>query len=132
MPRTMRDQEVRAVTALPGQKRYAYFVKRVADWQALWTVRSASGWALVGEEGAQEAVPVWSDEAFAKLSCVGDWADHWPERIGLREWLDRWLPGMSRDGRMAVVFPVGEPLHGVLVSPDRLAQEIQSELDSLE
>ena len=52
------DREFAAVSALPPAERYAHFVKRAADTEEVWSLRSRDGWALAGDS-ARQLIPVW-------------------------------------------------------------------------
>jgi hypothetical protein len=38
----MDDKEFEAVLSLPAQRRYAYLLKRVADWERIWSLEAPS------------------------------------------------------------------------------------------
>jgi len=59
------------------------------------------------------------------------WAGRTPRAIDLDEWLDKWMPGMERDGFRVAVFPT--PRHGgVSVTPGRLREDLRDELELME
>jgi hypothetical protein len=43
------SREFANVVGLTPAKRYEYFVKRVADWAQVWSLRDDEGWALAGD-----------------------------------------------------------------------------------
>ena len=131
MNRQVSLKEVEAVAARPAAVRYGYFVKQVADWEAVWSLRGAGGWVLAAAEEQRECVPVWPHAAFAAQCAGGEWAESEPAAIPLREWLDRWVPGMERDGRAVAVMPTRED-RGVVVAAERLAADLRVELGRLE
>jgi hypothetical protein len=53
----------------------------------------------------------------------GEWADCRPASIPLGVWLDRWTPGMERDGTVLAVFPYSDE-EGVIVTPTELRDAI--------
>ena len=107
---TLRDQEFRAVIALPAPARYAYCIKHIADEEQLWGLWS-DGWAMVGAEGGEQAIPVWPHARFAEASAIDVFAGHEPRAIPLADWLERWLPGMARLDLIGA-FALTEPDHG--------------------
>jgi hypothetical protein len=66
----MHDKEFESVLALSGSERYAYFVKRVADWAELWSLKTEDGWVLAGDDAGHELVPIWPHQRFA-MACAG-------------------------------------------------------------
>jgi len=123
---TPTDKEVAAVLQLDGTKRYSYLVKKIADEQIVWGLWQEGGWALASDDQGHELVPVWPHARFAALCTRDAWAGYVPKQIELEIWLDRWLPGMERDGRNVAVFPTPDD-HGVAVEPKRLGSDLRKE-----
>ena len=122
----MHDKEFQTVLSLPPPQQYAYFVKRVADWGEVWSLFCQRGWVLAGDDEGNELVPVWPHERFAAACVTGAWSDALPRAIKLADWLERWTPGMIRDGRKVAVFPRPNG-KGMPVAPERLKEDIESE-----
>jgi hypothetical protein len=129
MARVIRPQEFTAVTSLPGPKRYEYFVKRVADSEEVWSLKSPEGWVMAADDEGLELFPVWSDADYASACREGAWSGSEPGRIPLEEWIDDWLPGLETDTRNVAVFPVRAEMAGVAVEPRLLLQDLRGELD---
>lgn len=125
----MNDREFRVVSALPAAERYDHFVKRAADWGAVWGIRSPGGWRVMAGDDGRETLPVWPHPRFAGACAVGEWADSEPAAISLDDWLEKWTPGLAGDGRLVAVFPVDA--RGVVVTPKRLADDLGAELAKL-
>lgn len=99
----LRDKEYAALLSTPAAKRYEYWVKRVVDCEELWTLRTARGFAVMGDVEGHELVPVWPHRRFAEACASGGEV---PEPISLKTWLTKWLPGMQKDHRLVAVFPI--------------------------
>jgi hypothetical protein len=128
MPWTLGDEEYESVWALEDAKRYDYFVSRVVDTERVWGLRSADGdWAYATAEDGREVVAVWPHERYAEACAKGPWADDRPEVISLDDWLQRWLPGLERDGHEIAVFPTCEGA-GARVTPQRLRHDLEEGL----
>ena len=121
------DKELQSIFRLPPDQRYAYFVKRVADWEEIWSLRGEGGWVLAGDENMRELVPVWPFREYASECAVATWAGNVPESISLDSWLEEWTLGMTEDHRLVAVFPNQEN-NGVVVEPIRLKADIEIEL----
>ena len=121
-------KELAAVSGLAHGARYAYFVKKVADWKLVWTLESPTGFVLLGSIDDRERVPVWPHSEFAKTLAVDKWSDAKPTSISLAAWLDQWTPGMTRDNRMVAVFP-NATLDATSIEPHLLAAAIREELE---
>jgi hypothetical protein len=123
----MDNEEFEAVLSLPAQHRYAYMVKRVADWERIWSLGTQEGWALSSDDEGHELVPIWPHERFAAACAQGSWGGYEPRAINLSVWMERWIPGMQRDQRMVSAFPTpgGE---SVRVSPEHFENDLKEEL----
>lgn len=128
----LNDQEFRTVVALPSPRRYAYAIKRLADWGEVWSLRNEDGWVLASDDSGHEAVPIWPHPRYAEASAVGEWIGTKPSPIEIHQFVDRWIPGMIRDSRLVTVFPAFPLMKGVVVAPERLKEDLQAELARME
>ena len=55
------------VLGLSVPERYSYLVKRFADWEQCYGLRSEAGWAAAGDDNGNEFIPIWPHERFAQL-----------------------------------------------------------------
>lgn len=120
--------EIESVRCLDAPTRYEYFVKRIADQQKLWSLWQDDGWALALSDTGRVQIPVWPHDEYCRLCASEQWRGYTPRSIDLDAWIDRWLPGISRDNRTVAVFPVPSGV-GVVVEPERLAEDIRTELE---
>ena len=123
--------ELQAVTSLAADARYAYFLKKVVDWEEVWGIGDEKGWAFM-TDGAIELVPVWPAEAFAAACCVGEWQSKRPNAIDLDTWLEKWIPGIIRDNRQITVFPIATDTGNkrVVVTGERLNVDLVEALEA--
>jgi hypothetical protein len=124
------DKEFAALTSMSAPDRYSVFIDRVADWEEVWSLRSASGWCLMVDDSGVEMIPVWPHERFATAFASNNGQEQ-AAPIALHDWLDKWLPGMLKDGRQIAVFPVPSG-HGIVVSPTRLMADLLAQCEGLE
>lgn len=125
------DREFESVSTLPAEQRYAYFIKRVADWEQVWSLAAQHGWALAGDDDGHELVPVWPHERFAAVCAIDEWAGYEPRPIDLSTWLERWTPGLIRDRRLVAVFPTPGK-KGICVDAAQLRDDLEQELSLIE
>ena len=131
MGRVINDKQFESISALPAPERYSHFVRQVADWQEVWSLRSDDGWVLLGDSDGQEYVPVWPHARYAEAFATDGFSGSSPTAIPLDAWLERWLPGIAADGRSIAVFPVS-PSRGVTVSTEQLRADLERELQNYE
>lgn len=125
------DQEYKSVITLSGAKRYSYFVKKVADWEEVWSLRNEDGWVLAADETGLKVIPVWPHERYAKACLTQEWQDCNPAMIDLEVWMQKWLPGMIQDGRRVAIFPTPDD-KGVVVEPTRIQHDLSDECEQYE
>ena len=125
------DKEYAAVIALPAPERYGHFVRQVADWKEIWSLKAASGWVAMSSSDGHECLPVWPHSRYAHAFAEGEWEGAEPTAIPLDHWIEKWTPGMTRDGRMVAVFPTTAE-RGIVVTPERLYDDLREELAQYE
>lgn len=125
------EHEVASVSALAGPERFDYFVRKVADWEEVWSIGDDDGWALSADESGRKLVPVWPASAFAEACCVAEWVGYAPKAIKMHNWIDKWIPGMTTDSRYVAVFPTPAD-RGVVVTPEELADAINEAMEEYE
>jgi Protein of unknown function (DUF2750) len=83
----MHSKEFDALLQLPAPDRYALFIRRVADWEEVWSLRTDDDWCLVSDENGVQAFPVWPDQQFA-AACVNSIDKETSAKISLQDWLE--------------------------------------------
>ena len=86
------------VTKLSGQERYDHFLDIVGDFEELWSLRNEEGFVTMADDDGNECIPFWPHPDYASALVTGSWSDCSPERIILNDLLNKWLPGMIKDG----------------------------------
>ncbi len=127
----MNDKEFAAVLSSPAERRYEYFIKRVADWRQIWGLRGTDGWVVSGDKEERIVFPVWPHPRFAQACATNGWSGTTPQPISLVEWYNEWVEDMDADGWLVGVFPDLD-LKGVVVSPERLTEDLLEELSKYE
>lgn len=125
------SKEIEAVLRLSGVERYMHFIKKVADYEEIWSLWEAGGWAMASDDYGRELVPVWPHPKYAEKCAQGNWQLSVPRSIELDAWMERWIPGIERDRRLIAVFPLAND-KGVVVDPARLAADLNEELTNYE
>ena len=125
------ENEIAAVLKTDGPARYSHFIGQVADWEAVWGLRSLDGWVSASDETGALLFPVWPHEPYARLMAVDSWAQATPTPIEIHEWTGKWLSGLSADRMKVAVFPTPEGKM-VVVDPLQLRIDIEAELGRVE
>lgn len=121
------SKEVENVLKLDMKKKYQYFLKKIADYGELWSLKDDDGWVTLGQEEDDCFFPVWPKQEFAELCISEDWQDCKCEAIDIDEFLEDWIPGLKEDGiRVTIMWNEGA---GIDVDWDGLARDIEHELE---
>jgi hypothetical protein len=121
----MHPKKVENVLAMDSDDRFSYFVRKVADSQKAWGLFN-EGWATAADDDGRQAIPFWPEAEFAASCATGEWSSFRPKDIDLGVLLERWLPGMSKDGSRVAVFPTPAN-RGVLTEPEDLCDALKKE-----
>jgi len=122
------DKEINAIISLAGPKRFARFVKVVADRQEVWGLYR-EGWALAQSDEGEKVFPLWPAREYAELCAVSEWDGYKAEPIELEDFLNNLLPQLAIDGVLPGVFytPTDK---GVTPSVNILKAAIEKELEN--
>lgn len=121
------ENEISSVQKLDANDRYEYLLKKAADEEVIWSLW-LNGWALASDNEGNEVVPIWPHKIYASACAKEEWQGYEPRKIDLGAWMERWLPGIKRDGRLVAVFPSPND-KGAIVEADFLAHNLEEELD---
>lgn len=126
---TIHSKKIENVLKLEPRARYEYFVGKVADFEIVWGLYG-EGW-VVGESQGTTVLPVWPEKEFAAICVTQEWTGNIPKEIALADFLQKWLPGMTSDGRFCWVFPSLAD-KGYLIDPMELKEDLERELKQYE
>ncbi|HID69966.1 MAG TPA: DUF2750 domain-containing protein [Desulfobacterales bacterium] len=126
----MHNKKMSNLLSMPGDARSRYFVRKIADFEAVWGLFE-EGWAMVADDNGQEAIPFWPEKELAELCVKGKWEIYHPKRIKLQDFLLKWLPGMKNDGLSVAIFPTPND-KGIIFSPTKLLSMLKVELKQFE
>ena len=122
----LRKEQIEAVLALDGPKRYEHFIKQVADKQVVWGLYQ-EGWALAQTSEGQQVFPLWPSEEYAALCARDNWEGYRPKSFSLDDLLDELLPRFVEDGTLPAIFFTPQK-RGVTPSIEQLRADLEDEL----
>jgi hypothetical protein len=126
------EMEFENVLSLTAIKRYSYFIKKVVDFEVVWSLYEDDGWAMfLDNDGKHEVLPVWPHARYVEACAKEIWAGYKPREIDINTFLEKWIPGMIDDKRLVAVFPAPDNTC-VNVMPERLRDDLESELSLYE
>ncbi len=125
-------QELETVTALSPEKRYNYFVKRICDWEQVWTLYE-DDYIVLNEAK--------NGKLYILLFPFKDFAEHYAtntrgmkgvsyKNFEINEFLETIIKKLQANNvSNALVFPVANG-YGLNVSMTDMVKDIQSELEN--
>ena len=126
----MHPQKFKNVISMPADDRYWYFVRTVANVEEVWLLEMEAGSPLTIEmEPGTLTYPIWPERQFAEAAAMErpEWGPVNAISRALDEFMERWLPGIQRDGHKLGVFWAGPDLLGIDVEAAILLQDLQEE-----
>lgn len=119
-------KEVENVLKLDNRKKYMYFIKKIVDWEEVWSLKDEDGWAELGLDG-ETYFPVWAKEDYSELCRSEEWRNYHSEAIDLYEFMQDWIPRLKKDGmRITIMWYEGA---GIDIDWDDLSRDISIELE---
>ncbi|MCT2561813.1 DUF2750 domain-containing protein [Chryseobacterium herbae] len=122
--------KIENILKMSEDERYNYFVRKVADFEQIWGL-SDNGWALLGDDIGNQILPLWPEKEFAELCAVDQWKEHKAEPIELDNFIEKWVPGMTKDKILINIF-LTPKAKGTVISPADLYSDLQDELEQYE
>src|ERR1051326_8160184 len=116
----MHPKKLENILSMSADDRYWYCIRTVADAEEVWLSAMSSGSPLTIEMAPGTLVyPIWPEREFAEAAARErpEWGPVNAMSLPLDEFMERWLPGMQRDGHKVGVFWVGPDLLGIDVEP---------------
>ena len=95
--------QIEAILALSGKRRYAHFIKVSADQHRVWGLYN-EGWALAATVDEIPVFPVWPASEYATLCAIEDWAEYKPKEIDLDDFFEALLPSLRERKTLLGVF----------------------------
>lgn len=125
----LRPEEIEKLFKKPGEKRYDYFIKTVAETEEVFGLADEEGWALLGDdEEGEDIIPLFPNAEFAERFRVEtDMEEYQIGVLDVNELLE-WLDDMQQDGMLVAVFPNLE-MFGAVIQPELLKKDLQEELE---
>ena len=121
------EKELNSVLKLPSSKRYEYFIKKICDWEEVWTLYN-EGFATISDDEGNILVPFWPAKRYAEFFANEEWAGYKPEMIVLDDFIDKWLPGMLKDGYKPAIF--WNSHNSAVTKIENLLRDIEEELEN--
>ncbi|GAA5523700.1 hypothetical protein Maes01_00249 [Microbulbifer aestuariivivens] len=125
----MANEELETILNLSCEDRYDYFLDLVGEEREIWILINSDEHFLKlhsDEKGAPDYLPIWPTADFAAHYASAD-ADLTPKSVALPQFLNKWLPGLDRDGIDVGVFPGADDSVWIMEAAE-LERDLREEL----
>ena len=126
------EQEFDAILKLPPDKRYQYFIKRVCDWEQIYTLYDDNSIILNEDKKGNMSVFLFPFEAFASYYAqnTDELQSSFCKKIELDKFIEEIIEKLlSHNVVNALVFPVPNG-YGLNVSLSQLKEDLKQELEN--
>ena len=120
-------EEVEAMLLKSGQERYVYTIKRIAEHEEAWTLKTSDGIVATEDEDGSFYFPVWPSREYALKCKIEEWENCELVKLPITILIEVILPGLSRAGTQVVVFNVPNDPVSTIVSADDFSSNILHE-----
>lgn len=124
-------QEIDYVSKLEPFKRYEYFIRKVADFQELWTIIDNNGAISLSDIEKHRLVSFWTAEDFIQSNLTGNWKGFTPIKIDLDNLDDTIIPFIEENEYLLSIFPVNGK-SGFVVNLEEFIRDLNDELENYE
>ncbi|MBY5921119.1 DUF2750 domain-containing protein [Ferrimonas balearica] len=122
MSDALTQEQINAFYSLDSQGRYDHLVEAAKANQALYTLADDQGCVLINT-GKEQCLLLWHHPILVENWIKDDYANCHAMTINLADFVEKWAPGMTKDGFEVGVAPslAGE---AIVVSAEELAADL--------
>lgn len=124
-------KELENVSRMKPFDRYEYFIRKVADFQELWTIVDEEGEVALSEIKDNKLVSFWTSEPFIESNLSGGWKNCSAFKLHLEDLDETIFPLISDNNYLINVFPVNGK-SGFVVNIDEFIRDLNEELEQYE
>ena len=110
-----------------GSQAWAFY-RDVAKNERLWTIRDSGGFPAPKNMDGRRAQPFWSSLSRVQkiLANVSAYDGFEPVELSWRDFCDKWVPGLTKDGILVGVNWSGPQATGYDIEPEVVQQSVQA------
>lgn len=127
----MKITQIDNVMALKPLERYKYFIKKIADFEEVWTIKDNNGDYALSDVEDNTFLSLWSAREYVESNLNCGWEDCVPIKLSLEELGDNLLPIAFENDYLINVFPVNGK-SGFVVSLEEFTRDLNEELKQYE
>lgn len=127
----MNNKKKENILKLEPFKRYQYFIKKIADFEELWTIVDENGNYAISEIDDFSLISFWTAEEFIFPNLEEGWKNCKPLKINLEYLEEELFTEIASQNYLINVFPINEK-SGFVVSLDEFKRDLEEELDEIQ
>ncbi len=88
-----------------NEQKFNNLLLTVKEYKSLWLLQAANGmFAMTSDNEDRLYLPVWANEADARLFIKNEWGNYRPEKMDFAEFIT-WLNELNQDNILISAFP---------------------------
>jgi len=127
----MNYHEIENVSSLSPKNRYDYFIRKIADFEEVWTIIDSDGNFTLAEVEHNTVISLWTAEAFIESNLTPDWADCVSFKLSLDALEEVLIPLIRQNNYLINIFPVNSRI-GHIVTLNDFINDLNDELEQYE
>lgn len=127
----MNHHEIENISSLSPKNRYDYFIRKIADFEEVWTIIDSDGNFTLAEVEHNTVISLWTAEAFIESNFTPDWADCVPFKLSLNALEEVLIPLIRQNNYLINIFPVDSRI-GHIVTLNDFINDLNDELEQYE
>lgn len=125
------EKEIQSVSKLKPFERYQYLIKKVADFDKLWTVVDDNGDIALSDIEDKTFITFWTAEPFIESNLIRGWKNCKPFKLTLDDLEKTVIPLIEESEYLINAFPVGGK-SGFILSLNEFIRDLNEELEHYE
>lgn len=121
-------KEIENVSKLKPYKRYEYFIRKIADFEELWTLVDNNEDLALSHVDEKIMISFWSTEDFITSNLDDNWKGFKPLKITLDNFEEKIIPVIEENDYLINVFPVNGR-SGFVVSLNEFIRDLNEVLE---
>lgn len=122
---------VEHISKLTPINRYKFFIKRIADFEEMWTIIGTDGEFALSKIDKHTLVSFWSDEPFIKSNLTDSWKKCISFKLSLEDFNNTFFKLVSDNNYLMNIFPVNGK-SGFVVNLEEFVRDLNEELEQYE
>lgn len=127
----MNPKEKENILKLEPFKRYQYFIKKIADFEELWTIVDENEDYAISEIDDLNFISFWTTEEFIYSNLEEGWKNCKPLKLSLDDLENELFEIIAAENYLINVFPINGK-SGFVVSMEEFRRDLDEELDKIQ